>query len=309
MYCNFLCPTGSILSILSRKPLIRFQFNEKCISCGICSRICKTGCINVKSRVVESSSCVVCFDCISACPKDAMEWGMKKRNQEIAQDRREFLKKSVLGMGLFSGMMLSKSRLFGETVAKSLPVFRKHPVTPPGSGNQKRFHSLCTACHACVSACPTKVIEPALFEYGLAGIAQPRLEFERSYCNYECVRCSQACPTGVLKSLSIPEKQKIQMGQVRLKIADCIVITKNQACGACAEHCPTGAVSMVPYRENLTKPEINDSYCVGCGACEHICPALPSKAIWVEGLEVHGIAIKKPDEKMENKAEGQEFPF
>lgn len=37
----------------------------------------------------------------------------------------------------------------------------------------------------------------------------------------------------------------------------------------------------------LTIPAVNEARCIGCGACENLCPARPFSAIYVEGHEVH----------------------
>ena len=58
------------------------------------------------------------------------------------------------------------------------------------------FLSRCTACQLCISACPTHVLQPALLEYGLAGLLKPRLDYSLSFCNFDCVQCGEACPTG-----------------------------------------------------------------------------------------------------------------
>lgn len=34
-------------------------------------------------------------------------------------------------------------------------------------------------------------------------------------------------------------------------------------------------------------PVVNVERCIGCGACEHVCPSRPNSAIFVEGHEVH----------------------
>jgi formate hydrogenlyase subunit 6/NADH:ubiquinone oxidoreductase subunit I len=34
-------------------------------------------------------------------------------------------------------------------------------------------------------------------------------------------------------------------------------------------------------------PVIDIERCIGCGACEHLCPARPFSAIYVEGHERH----------------------
>jgi formate hydrogenlyase subunit 6/NADH:ubiquinone oxidoreductase subunit I len=35
------------------------------------------------------------------------------------------------------------------------------------------------------------------------------------------------------------------------------------------------------------RPAVNESKCLGCGACEYYCPARPMTAIYVEGRERH----------------------
>ena len=47
---------------------------------------------------------------------------------------------------------------------------------------------------------------------------------------------------------------------------------------------------MVPYKGTLTIPEPDLELCVGCGGCEFICPARPFRAVYIEGLDVHGKA-------------------
>jgi formate hydrogenlyase subunit 6/NADH:ubiquinone oxidoreductase subunit I len=43
-----------------------------------------------------------------------------------------------------------------------------------------------------------------------------------------------------------------------------------------------------PDDENsLRIPVVNEERCIGCGACENLCPARPFTAIHVEGHEVH----------------------
>ena len=39
--------------------------------------------------------------------------------------------------------------------------------------------------------------------------------------------------------------------------------------------------------ESPMVPTVNESKCIGCGACENLCPARPFSAIYVEGHEVH----------------------
>lgn len=202
----------------------------------------------------------------------------------IAMDsRRRFL--SVLGLSA-----LAASTLMADTVLSLGPVkavSRKQPIMPPGAMNIEKFARQCTSCHLCVAKCPAQIIKPSLFEYGISGIMQPMLDFQHQFCNYDCTICTDVCPTDALTRLTQEEKNHMQMGVVQLYLENCIVYTDETSCGACSEHCPTQAVHMVPYKGHLTIPEIRTEICVGCGGCEFICPAIPHKAIFVEGITQH----------------------
>ena len=71
----------------------------------------------------------------------------------------------------------------------------------------------------------------------------------------------------------------------------CIVVTDGMPCGNCERHCPTESIRMVPLDPGadspLKIPVVNVETCIGCGACEHLCPARPYAAIYVQGHEVH----------------------
>ena len=40
-------------------------------------------------------------------------------------------------------------------------------------------------------------------------------------------------------------------------------------------------------KARLKIPVVNEEMCIGCGACENLCPSRPFPAIYVEGHEVH----------------------
>lgn len=50
---------------------------------------------------------------------------------------------------------------------------------------------------------------------------------------------------------------------------------------------------MVPLKKDKTGrlkiPVVNTERCIGCGACENLCPARPFSAIHVEGHEIHRV--------------------
>ena len=135
----------------------------------------------------------------------------------------------------------------------------------------------------------------------------PKLYFDHGFCNYDCTICSEVCPTGAILPLTIEEKHATQMGKVHFVIENCIVYTDETNCGACSEHCPTQAVSMIPYKDSLTIPHTETEICVGCGGCEYVCPAIPYKAIYVEGVEKHNQLIFEHEEQ--EQVEINDFGF
>lgn len=191
----------------------------------------------------------------------------------------------------------------------TIPEVKNYPVSPPGSTGVERFKETCTACQLCVSVCPSNVLQPSFLEYGFTGMMLPRMDFHASFCNYDCVKCTEICPTGALIPLTKEEKHQVQVGEVRLELQSCVVVKDETACGACAEHCPTQAVKMVSYKKGLTIPMIEPEYCVGCGGCEYICPTRPFRAIYVDGNKVHKKALPPVIETLDYKEPEDDFPF
>ena len=116
------------------------------------------------------------------------------------------------------------------------------------------------------------------------------MSFERGYCRPECTRCSEVCPAGAIKPISREEKTNIHVGHAVWIKDNCVVLTDGVSCGNCARHCPTGAIQMVDYEDpngTVQVPAVDENKCIGCGACEHLCPARPFSAIYVEGNEMH----------------------
>jgi ferredoxin len=307
LFCNLLCPTGALLRVLSRFSIFQIRIDENaCKSCRMCENKCKANCIETKTKKIDFSSCIGCYNCFDVCPTAGIKyefvWKPKKITPPNESRRKFFTTLLVPAVGM---KMLPQAS--GEK--NGYEENRSHPVSPPGSISVQRFSNLCTACHLCVTACPTQVLTPSLFDYGIAGMLQPKMNYNASYCNYDCVECSHVCPTGALLPLGIAEKKEVQLGKATFVKSDCIVVTKKADCGACSEHCPTKAVHMVPY-EHLFLPEVNGDICVGCGACEHACPVKPSKAIYVVANPVH-LKAKKPQEQKPQQAfdSSKDFPF
>jgi ferredoxin-type protein NapF len=315
LFCNSVCPVGTFLGLISKISIFRINFDDlKCTRCGRCSLACKSSCIDFLNKDIDVSRCVDCFNCLKSCPEKAISYGVvklkKKENEnETDPERRKVIAGSALFLlglsGSASGQTVTAPK---PTKASTVKEDKKYPVCPPGSMGIENFTKNCTACSLCISVCPNNVLIPSVREYGLSGIMQPRLDFHKSFCTYECTKCLAICPTGALMPLETEAKKLTQIGKAVFIKENCIVKTEKTACGACSESCPTKAVHMIPFEGKLVIPETKDELCIGCGHCEFACPTTPYKAIFVDGNPEHK-AAKKPENVKSEVKKPVEFPF
>ena len=308
-YCNTICPVGAILGMASSFSLFRFIIDkQKCRLCRSCEAVCKAGCIDIDKLKIDHSRCVTCFNCLDACQKTALGYQAQLAIPSSGQwvpSKRSFLISTAAVGGTFLSA-LSPIRLSPIEAAQR----RQMPIMPPGSKSIAHFMQHCTACHLCVSVCPTNVMTPAYLEYGVCGIMQPKLNYLQGHCDFDCNVCGQVCPTGAIAPLLLQEKKLTRIGTVSLNKDKCIVHVKKKHCGACGEACPTHAIFPVE-KELVLLPEINIDYCIGCGACELACPTKP-KAITVASEIVHSKAQKYVPSASNVQSAGKydnSFPF
>ena len=243
------------------------------------------------------------MDCISTCNEGAIQYKLRYgKNQNAPQadkeekaeiktadtGRRAFLAgAAILGASAAQAQEKSlKERLAPERTHKVAQ--RTVPLVPAGSVSLKHFTDHCTSCQLCVSTCPNNVLRPSS---DLTRFMQPEMSYEKGYCRPECTACSQVCPAGAILEVSPEEKSSVQIGHAVVDYSLCVVKTDSVHCGNCAKHCPAGAIKMVlsdpENPKSLRIPSVNEQKCIGCVACENLCPASPVSAIHVEGHEVH----------------------
>ncbi|MCR4809565.1 MAG: 4Fe-4S binding protein [Prevotella sp.] len=302
-YCNTVCPVGTVLSLLSRYSLLKIHFDaDKCKNCSLCTKNCKASCIDFKTHTVDYSRCVVCGDCIKSCKFGALKYTSSASQTSPASQtsstsqtsptsptdasRRSFLLASAIATTALAQKKLVDGGLAPIT-AKQAPG-RVTPLTPPGSLSLQNMEKHCTGCQLCVTKCPNNVLLPST---DLMSLMQPVMSYEKGYCRPECTICSEVCPAGAILPIDKAEKSSIQIGHAVVTVSECISAQGKDECGNCERHCPTGAIEMVPSDPNddLSPyvPAINEAACIGCGACEYVCPVRPLSAIHVEGHEVH----------------------
>lgn len=295
-YCNSICPVGTLLGFISRWSWLKIRFDEqKCRNCSMCSKSCKAACIDFKSHHVDYSRCVACGDCLDSCKFGALKYAPAQTTDKTPdnptpadQGKRSFLLSAALATTAV--MAQEKMKVDGglAKIEEKVTPNRQTPITPPGSLSAANMARRCTGCQLCVSECPNDVLRP---NTDWTHLMQPVMSYERGYCRPECTRCSEVCPTGAILPIGRDTKAATQIGHAVWIKKNCIVLRDGVECGNCARHCPTGAIEMIPSdpndEESAYVPAVNEHMCIGCGACENLCPARPYPAIYVEGHEVH----------------------
>lgn len=210
------------------------------------------------------------FWCARLCPLGGLQELLalrRRRNASIARSgmavaRRGFL---VACLGAAGGLAVKTAR--GQTP----------PLRPPGSLDEQRFTGVCVRCGNCTRVCPTNILRPDLGEHGLAGFLAPVMQFDNGYCQENCNRCNQVCPSGAIQRLPLAEKRRCVIGVAKVNLETCL-LADGRECTLCIRACPYEALSV--FTDGFdSRPKLDLAKCTGCGACEVVCPVRPQRAI------------------------------
>ncbi len=289
LWCNTVCPVGTVLGFLSKFALFRPVIDtDKCNGCKKCARNCKAMCIDPETHTIDMTRCVACMDCLENCHQKAITYSRRKavaKKDEVDGSRRKFVV-TTAAVGAALAVEAQEKKVDGGLAAlvdKQLPE-RNVPLKPFGAKSLKNFSSRCTGCQLCVSECPQNVLRPSK---KLTTMLQPEMVFDKGFCPPECTKCSHVCPTGAIKPITPEEKSAISVGHAVTVAKNCL-LAQGVECNACSRHCPAAAISIVSdVSTGHSRVAVNESRCIGCGACEYFCPVRPFSAIYVEGREVH----------------------
>lgn len=230
--------------------------------------------------------------------------------------RRELEKRRMFLRSIGAGVTLVGLSLVGfYPVLKNL--FER--LRPPGALEEDDFLAACIKCGQCVQVCPVQAIKLADGDegYGLgAPYIDARAQACDFSC--DAVQCVLACPTGALTH-AISKKEEVKMGVARLARPDACLAMKGEGfkglargdlfqgllryedidrwtplrvadhpydlelCDLCVRECPIkGAISLEAVgsdsNDKRRMPVIHES-CVGCGACEMVCPVEPAAIV------------------------------
>lgn len=261
-FCTNVCPVGAVLGFISRFSLFKIRIDtDKCKMCSLCARSCPCGAIDFKNQTVNNETCVKCFKCLAHCNQGALYYGLPKIKAPQFSIKRRQLLTSGLVLAAFCGAFKGGIELSKKVAAKIKAIL------PAGSGSVDDFANRCLNCNLCAQNCPMEIIKPATTDTPFVHI-----DYGNTYCDFNCHRCSEVCPSGAIKHLSLKKKQKTKIATAVVDESICV------QCGLCAHVCPRQII----IKEDDAFPIIAFDQCIGCGACANICPV---KAIQMEPID------------------------
>lgn len=296
-FCRVVCPLGALLGVFSRFALWRIDRDPvRCTDCDLCLKSCEGA--SDPHTDLRKSECFVCLNCIEDCPHDALSFRfLPRKASEVALPA--VTRRAVFLSGLFGLFFFPMTRLSGG-VRKN---YQRGVIRPPGSVAEDEFLRRCIKCDQCIRVCPTNVLQPALLEAGLEGLWTPIMISKMGWCELNCTLCSQVCPTGAIREISIAEKLgvgpfeakgPIKTGTAFYNRGRCLPWAMDVSCVVCEEVCPVSPKAIFTRNVEvidrwgamlqLKRPYIDADKCIGCGICEHECPVKDDPAVYVTAI-------------------------
>ena len=253
-WCNWVCPFGTVYSLVAKVTPCRNRVRKGCENCRRCfgDRVTSVDGVSSDDRAAK----------VSSDPKDSKD--------PNGVTRRETLK----GVAVLAVAEKINDGGFAPVSLPGVPD-RGTPVLPPGAGDRDAFYLKCSSCQLCVVNCPGKCLVQST---DLKTFGQPVMDFRRGYCLGSCVKCGEICPELAIRKLQSVQRPNVHAGEAVWKRDLCLRATVKENCTACARKCPVQAIHLVQG-----VPVVDAAKCIGCGACEHVCPVRPQPAIFVRG--------------------------
>lgn len=233
--------------------------------------------------------------CHKLCPLGGLQevvmgWGRRLRSARrsgrgiVPAERAEERPPVLMGLATRRAVLASVPAVAAGLVARhGFGVNGARALRPP-SADVQRINALCARCGNCMRACPYGLIHPDFGSTGIDGLLSPVIHFRSQnpdwdpdddrYCFQDCVKCTEVCPTGALRPITVAEKRTRPIGRAVVIKDRCLAWAKGEYCAVCDEYCPYKAVKL-EKRGEVNCPVIDPALCRGCGACEGACPAEP----------------------------------
>ncbi|MCP4249714.1 MAG: 4Fe-4S dicluster domain-containing protein [bacterium] len=168
-------------------------------------------------------------------------------------------------------------------------------IRPPGALAEEPFLAGCIRCYRCQDAC-----EPGAIQFFTEADGKhyhtPYIDPAIKGCTLS-MKCTQVCPTGVLKPMEVKQKAEADMATVELRQDMCLSFKAKRIrdeqsllmelgreatdslapyerrgpCGECYMFCPLRGKAIKLEPGAFLAPIVYVDHCVGCGMCEEIC--------------------------------------
>lgn len=305
-WCRVLCPLGAFLGVIARWALFGMEKDHsKCTDCNLCLVHCQ-GADSPQGGVKwRQDECHMCMNCETACPEDVIKFRFLP-DLTSATKVPDTGRRTAVASVAAGAVAIPAAR-----VADVIDANYDHRVIrPPGSVEEREFLERCIRCAECMKVCPNNALHPAFFEAGVEGLWTPILIPRVGYCEHSCVLCGQVCPTGAIQKIT--EEQKMGVGQKPISIGTafydqgrCLPWAMSTPCIVCEEFCPTSPKAIwveeveIPKRDQtpgpdgaepkmgsvkVQRPHVDPALCIGCGACEKVCPVQDKPAVYVTSI-------------------------
>lgn len=305
-WCRVLCPLGAFLGVFARFALFGMEKDHsKCTDCNLCLVHCQ-GADSPQGGVKwRQDECHMCMNCETACPEDVIKFRfLPKRESTLSVPDTQ--RRTALTVAAAGAVAIPAMRIADVIDAN----YDHRVIRPPGSVEEREFLERCIRCAECMKVCPNNALHPAWFEAGVEGLWTPILIPRIGYCEHSCVLCGEVCPTGAIQKIT--EAQKLGIGQKPISIGTaffdqgrCLPWSMGTPCIVCEEFCPTSPKAIwveevsVPKRSatpgpegqeppmekvHVQRPHVDPSLCIGCGACEKVCPIQDKPAVYVTSV-------------------------
>ncbi|MDO4585626.1 MAG: 4Fe-4S binding protein, partial [Planctomycetia bacterium] len=285
-FCVTICPVGTLLGLAAKYAPWRISIRSKeCVGCGMCEKVCPTGCLDVATQTVDNERCTRCLNCVSVCRKEAIRLGRSSSETKLipvletpsetksdaALETKSETKsemKSAPGNETNLEMKLEMKTEANHEMKheKKSEVSRRAFLGGSAGlallavGAQQGMGMLCAGTQTCAEG--NWILPPG---------ADSAMKF--SWKCVDCGLCSARCPTGAIQ----PAQSWNSLVHLNLDRGVC-----DPQCDLCATVCPAHALRPMNVAQKqewqIARVKYDPQWCVAvqeqdkCAKCADICP-------------------------------------